>query len=173
MNGRLAALVLAAALAPSFATAQLQPKSNAPVAFDSGSGGLDPTTCTFAFDGDVQLTQERSRLGARTIRGVQARQGGSCGQIERIEAVGEVFYVTPEAKVRGARAEYVRASDTITVSGEVVVDQGGNVAAAGRLVMKVSTGEMTMDSPGAGGPAGRVRGVFIPTPVEKAAPAAP
>lgn len=178
MIGRLvrrSALIAAsmALLAPCAALAQLQPGSRAPVLMDAGGLGRDPTTCTDTLQ-DVQLTQDRSRLGARTIRRVEGRRGGSCnGQIERIEAEGDVFYVTPELKVRGARAVYVQASDTLTVTGDVVVDQGGNVASAQRLVIKVSTGAMTMDSPGEGSARGRVRGVLIPTPAENAAPAAP
>ena len=59
--------------------------------------------------------------------------------------------------VRGDKAVYTRADDTLVVTGDVVLTQGQNVLKGSRLVVYVGAGRATMDQ----GP-GRVRGVFYP-----------
>jgi lipopolysaccharide export system protein LptA len=96
-----------------------------------------------------------------------ASTGGVAGQdwgaIERMEAEGPVYYVTPTQSARGDHGTYIAASDTITLTGNVVVSQEKNVLQGEKLVIETKTGRSTMVSTAQGRNAnGRVRGVFYP-----------
>jgi lipopolysaccharide export system protein LptA len=87
-----------------------------------------------------------------------AGPGSSWGDIDHLEAVGDVYFVTPQQVARGDRAVYTVNADTIVLTGNVVVAQGENVVRGNRLTIQVSTGQSTMD--GSSDQGGRVRGVF-------------
>lgn len=163
MMKRLATITLIAGvtLAASAGMAQIAPSSNAPVDVTADELEVRQGECLAVWRGRAEALQERSRLRANTINiyNRKAVSGSSCGALDRLEAIGDVFYVTPQQKVRGDRAVYAAASNTITVTGDVVIDQDGNVIRARRLVINVDSGQATMD--GQGG-SGRVRGVFTP-----------
>ena len=87
--------------------------------------------------------------------------GQSCGQLDRMEATGTVYYVTPQQRVRGDSALYEASSNTIVISGDVIAIQGQNVLRGSRLVINVATNDAQMQS-GGKGKAGRVRTVIYP-----------
>lgn len=102
--------------------------------------------------------------------------GQNWGAIERMEADGPVYYVTPTQQARGDHGTYMAASDTITLTGNVVVSQDKNVLQGEKLVIETKTGRSTMVSTAQGRNAsGRVRGVFYPNSNKPAAgqPATP
>jgi lipopolysaccharide export system protein LptA len=103
--------------------------------------------------------------------------GQNWGAIERMEAEGPVYYVTPTQQARGDHGVYVAANDTITLTGNVVVAQDKNVLQGEKLVIETKTGRSTMVSSAQGRNAsGRVRGVFYPNsnkPAANGQPAAP
>ena len=110
--------------------------------------------------------------GADVIRAFHARRQGPSapndapgsnlrGDIERMVATGNVYFVTPTQVVRGDEATYTRSTDTIVVTGDVILTQGENVLTGSRLTVQVASGRATMDgAPTAAGQ--RVRGVFYP-----------
>lgn len=118
--------------------------------------------------GRAEATQGENRLRADVIRAYSAgRRGGGeggtnmGGDIERMVATGNVYFVTPTQVIRGDDATYTAASDTIVVTGDVILTQGENVLTGSRLTVEVSSGRAVMD--GANTDAGRrVRGVFYP-----------
>lgn len=119
------------------------------------------------WSGRAEATQGENRLRADVIRAFNApRRGGGegtqmGGEIERMVASGNVYFVTPTQVIRGDEAVYTAASDTIVVTGDVILSQGENVLTGSRLTVQVSSGRATMD--GAPSDAGRrVRGVFYP-----------
>lgn len=73
--------------------------------------------------------------------------------IERIEAEGPVTVSTPEQTARGADATYDVTTETVTLTGDVVLTQGENVLQGQRLEVNLRTGQAKLGS-------GRVRGVF-------------
>ena len=85
----------------------------------------------------------------------------SGGGVTKVEAVGDVFFVTPTQTMRGDRANYDLNTDEVIVSGEVILAQGENVVRGGRLVYNVrtETGRMAGAPTAAGN---RVQGVFYP-----------
>jgi lipopolysaccharide export system protein LptA len=88
--------------------------------------------------------------------------GADPGQVERIEAEGPVYYVTPTQSAKGDHATYISADDTITMTGNVVLVQGKNVATGDKLVIQQKTGHSTLSTlPGKASPQ-RVRAVLYP-----------
>ena len=121
------------------------------------------------YQGRVEVLQGQDRMRADLLN-VYFRKGestapapanagpqSSWGQIDHLEAIGNVYLVTPTQIVRGDRAVYTQASDTIVVTGNVILTQGENVMHGERLVVQVGAKRSTMESG-----AGRVRSVFYP-----------
>ena len=139
--------------------------------------------------GDVEALQGRNRMRAETINiyftGVPTSTGGASGaapgrnwgKVQKIEAEGKVFYISPTQTARGDHGLYEAASDTITITGDVIVAQGPSVVHGEKLTIDVKTGRALMVSNARGrGAPGRVRGVFYPnnaTPTDAPAPPAP
>ncbi|MBX9575869.1 MAG: LPS ABC transporter substrate-binding protein LptA [Caulobacteraceae bacterium] len=154
----LGALAAAVALTlPAAGEAQVAPNSaDAPIAF--GGDDLELTATGYSLIGRAEITQGGNRLRADRIN----MTTGSGGQdVTRVEAIGNVFFVTPTQTARGDRAVYDLNTDELVVTGEVILAQGENVLRGGRLVYNVrtETGRMA-GAPTAGGD--RVQGVFYP-----------
>jgi lipopolysaccharide export system protein LptA len=119
--------------------------------------------------GDVDIVQNDARLRAdritlffsRSTGGSSAEgngQGLGSGDIERMIAEGEVYYVRPAQSARGNRAVYEVAQDAVTFTGNVVVASDENVIRGETLVLQIGTRRTTI-RPQTGE---RVRGVFVP-----------
>ena len=129
--------------------------SNQPIGFGADDGEMTNTNLTLR--GRAEITQGETRLRANAIQG-----DVSDGELTRIEASGEVYYVTPNETIRGDRAVYTVANSTVVVTGDVILTQGQNVLTGASLSYNVDTGQARIQ----GGPAangGRVRGVFYPS----------
>ena len=175
---------LAAALAvvvggPGVAMAQVDTHSSSPIDITADQADVSNAKCVAIWKGSAEAVQDKTRLRADTLtvysRRKAAGAGGqpACGGVERVEADGHVYYVTPDQSARGDHAVYAQAKDEIVITGDVVVVQGQDVARGDRLVINLSTHEATMDADvtGAGRP-GRVRAVVYPdkaTPSDSAA----
>jgi lipopolysaccharide export system protein LptA len=162
------------------AMAQLSPQSNGPVDISADQLDVQNQKCMAIYTGDAEALQDTSRLRANTINiyykplpSHAAAEGGkdsaggpgsqSCGGLDRMEADGQVYYVTPNQIVKGDHGVYTKDDKTIIVTGDVVIAQGKNVTAGTRLVINTDTGIATMVSDVKGrGKAGRVRTVVYP-----------
>ena len=120
----------------------------------------------FALDGEAEILQGDNRLRANRIEAFT----NADSDLSRVEASGEVFFVTPTQTLRGDRAVYNLQSAEVVLTGNVIVTQGRNVMTGSRLVYNVRTESARME--GAPTPAGnRVQGVFYPngtTPPDQA-----
>lgn len=162
----------AAALIAGPAAAQLAHNSDAPVDLTADELEVVNSQCLSVWRGSAEALQDTSRLRADVLKTYfqvagTTRTGTAsstnCGALSRIEAEGNVFYVTPEQRVRGRNAVYDAASETITITGDVVAAQGQNVLRGERLVINVQTGQAQMQTNVKGrNKPGRVRGVFYP-----------
>ena len=103
--------------------------------------------------GRAEVTQGEARMRADRISGID-----QSGSIDRIEATGNVYFVTPEQTIRGDRAVYTPGNDTIVLTGDVILTQGENVITGASLTYNTRTESARMD----GGSNGRVQGVFYP-----------
>jgi lipopolysaccharide export system protein LptA len=89
--------------------------------------------------------------------------GGDWGKIDHMVADGHVYYVSPQQNARSDHAVYELGPDTITMTGDVIVEQGQSVVHGEKLVIDVHTGHATMVAARDDkAPSGRVRGVFYP-----------
>jgi lipopolysaccharide export system protein LptA len=170
-----AVVLLAAWSAPRAAFAQVAPGSDSPIGFSADTViGQQQPQCVLDLSGAADVLQDTSRLRADVVKiyykleaagpAASAPKGGQkCSNVlDRMEADGSVYYVTPNQVVKGDHAVYTADDTTIVVTGtQVVATQGKNVVAGARLVVNTDTGEATMVTGIAGrGREGRVRGVF-------------
>jgi len=66
----------------------------------------------------------------------------SAGDFDRVVARGNFYYLTPEQEVRGDRGIYEGATETFTVTGDVILLQGeDNVVTGDKLIYNLSTNE--------------------------------
>jgi lipopolysaccharide export system protein LptA len=178
----LSAMALIAAGAAGAVQAQQAGKAGAGGLFRLGQGpmGLSadhtsytPQTCTSTWIGKVEATQDQTRMRADQLVTYSHHEGASkdcVGQFDRIEATGNVFYVTPDIKARGDKAIYLVSNDTVTITGRVVVTSDQGVSETNKLVLNVVTNEATM---GDTTPGQRVKAVVYPKDNPKKAPDAP
>ena len=173
MTNRVSMAALAAALAvlgTHDASAQIASNSKAPVDVTADNLETSNSTCQATWRGNAEALQESSRLRADVLRifnkPTAGKIGGSssgCGDLQRMEAEGSVYYVTPDRKVRANRAVYEADSTTITMTGDVVAVQGQNVMRGDRMVFNTQTGEGQVQGSAKGpGAKDRPRGVFYP-----------
>ena len=162
---RLWAIAAAAGLlAAGAANAQLARNSSAPIDITADEAEVINSQCLAIWRGAAEALQDRTRLRADVIRVHSAKKGDGCGSTERLEAEGNVYYVTVDQAVRADNAVYASNAETITLTGNVVIVQGKNVARGERLVVNVDTGQAQMTSAARGrGNPNRVRGVFYPS----------
>ena len=160
------------------AAAQIATNSRAPV--DVTADELEVVNnCEAVWRGSAEALQETSRLRADVLKiirkstpGKAGSQAQACGDMDRMEAQGSVYYVTPDQKVRANSAVYEAGSTTITMSGDVIAIQGQNVLRGDRMVFNTQTGAGQMQGGGKGhGAKNRPRGVFYPSQPASAPPA--
>lgn len=168
LSTSLLATAILAIAAPAYA--QLSSKSDAPIDVTADEYEIIQSACRTTWTGDAEAVQADSRLRARVLRTFMAQttKPGSadkqCGDLNRLEAEGQVYYVTPQQRVRGDNAVYDAATETITVTGDVVVVQDQNVTRASRIVYNVKTGEAKVTGASRGkNAAGRPRAVLYPS----------
>lgn len=171
-----AALGLAAALALAATSAHAQAKfdSSAPIDITADQLEVMNNQCLLIWSGAAEALQGQARLRADVLKVFSKKLASKpaaadtpaktdCGDAERLEAHGDVYYVTGERRVRGDDAIYLVPDETITITGDVVATQGQNVLRGRRLVVNTRTGEARMQTPVKGrNKPGRVRGVFYP-----------
>lgn len=167
---KLAALTaFAIALDAGPAAAQLSQSSDAPVDITADALEVVNNQCLSIWSGSAEALQDRTRLRADVIKTFSKQQAarpggasGACGALDRMEAIGNVYYVTPQQRVRGDNANYDVTAERIVITGDVVAVSGPNVIRGDRLVVNVATGDAQMQS-GAKGPGkARPRAVIYP-----------
>lgn len=159
-------------------------KSNGPIDITADQLETISAENKATFSGNVEAKQDDSRLRTPVldifyVKGegapapnAAAPAGTGSQKIERMEAQGPVYYITPTQTARGDHGTYIAATDTITLTGNVVVAQDKNVLQGEKLVIETKTGRSTMVSTNQGRNAsGRVRGVFYPNSSAPASPA--
>ena len=159
-----ASAFLAAVLAVPAAHAQLS-EGGGPVSYSADNLEYIDGDRRLLLTGDVDIVQNDARLRADRITlffsgssGGGSGQGLASGDIQRMIAEGEVYYVRPAQSARGNRAVYEVAQDAVTFTGNVVVASDENVIRGETLVLQIGSRRTTI-RPNAGQ---RVQGVFVP-----------
>jgi lipopolysaccharide export system protein LptA len=146
------------------------------------------------FSGDVRVTQGDTNLRCKTLKvfyeqddikadnakSLKAATPGPGGQqrIKRLEARGGVVVTQKDQTATGETGVFDMKSNTVTLTGTVVMTQGQNVLRGDRLVVNLTSGVSRVESGKNGHD--RVQGLFLPSngPVDlksgaKGGPAAP
>ena len=162
-----------AALAAAPAAAQFSP-GGGPIDITADQLELVDAQHLAVWSGAVEALQGRNRMRADVLNiyfagtpsassaaGSTGAPGRNWGKVQRMEAEGNVFYISPAQTARGDHALYEAGGNTLTITGDVIVSQGQSVVHGDRLTIDTKTGRATMGASGHGA-SGRVRGVFYP-----------
>ncbi|MCC5997033.1 MAG: hypothetical protein JJU18_11780 [Oceanicaulis sp.] len=156
------AALLAAALPLAPALAQTQ---SAPLDISADNSEMLDQEGRLIYWGDVNIIRGDERLRAERVEALfQRRPGGGMGDLQRIIATGEVFYIRPGEVARGDNGIYDLEAGTITLTGSVVLTQGCNVSTGDRLEADLDSGMARLSS----GQGGRVRSIFFSGPEGRA-----
>jgi len=135
--------VLASALMSTAAHAQFASDSKAPI--NGSADNVDYQRDVTVLSGQVDVRQADVRILSDVMK-IYANSGAggveAFENLDRIEAIGNFYYITPEQEVRGKRGVYERTSDTFTVTGDVILLQGeDNVVTGDKLIYNLTTNE--------------------------------
>ena len=150
-----------AGLLPAGGTADAQ----APIEIVSDRMIANTTEKWADFLGAVVATQGKFSMAADALRIhyegdlMNAPKGGSAqDSIRKLEATGRVHIVTEQYTADAERAEYLPATDVLTLSGDPSrVVSGKNTLTGSKIVLKRSEGKALVE----GGTAERVKAVFF------------
>lgn len=178
-TGYLIGALSAAGLAATGALAAQAVTSNAPVDITANEAEVQQENKLTIWRGEVEALQGANRLRTPELTvyyngasGGAAPAGAGMGGIQKMEAKGPVYFVTPTQSAKGDHGTYIASDDTLTLTGNVILMQDKNVVRGERLVIQQKTGQSTLYASSQGrGTSGRVRGVFYPQN-QAAAPAA-
>lgn len=166
-SGGLAAMLLA-----SPAIAQIG-RGDAPVEVRSSNFEYLQNEGRGVYTGSVVATQSDSRITTDKLTVICTKSkpaAGSkgeatCEAMEQLIAEGNVFYTAPDVKIRGDRAEYDYPSDTITITGDVILSRGTEGVVRGtKVVYKVGEGRSVITAG-----TNRVTSIFTPAKKDPAA----
>ncbi len=93
------------------------------------------------YTGNVVATQGDSKVTTDKLTFVCSKTtpagGGEaqCDEIEVLIAEGKVFYIAPDVRIRGDRAQYDFPTDTITITGDVILSRGEDGVVRGTNVV--------------------------------------
>ncbi len=163
---RLCALAWAVAMIAAPASAQLS-GGGGPVQVNADYSEVRERQQEVRVTGNVDIVQGEARLRADSVTlhytGDDSADrssgiGGGFGDITSMTAEGEVFYVTPDLKARGDKGVYTADTETITMTGDVILARGEDIARGCELFLDIAAGRSTLK-----GCNGRVQMVIIPS----------
>lgn len=151
MTRRLTMIMAVAAFAAPMAAAQISGEGG-PIRVNADTSEVMERQRQVVLIDNVDIMQGTARLRANRVtlnygpgQGEQSSAMGGFGDIQSMVAEGEVFYVTPDLKATGDVGTYDAQADTITLTGDVVLVRGEDVATGRRLVMRLEEGRTTLD----------------------------
>ena len=151
-----------------------------PVKIDAGSLEVRDKNKIATFSGNVQVVQGDTTLRCKTLlvfydqeenstgNTMKAATPGPAGQgkIRRLEAKGNVIVTSKEQTATGDTGIFDMAENTVTLNGNVVVNQGASGMLRGeKLTVNLTTGISHVES--GKGSGGRVQGMFLPSSVQE------
>lgn len=162
------ALIALAAAAPA---AKPAPKSSAlkghdthaPIDIDSDRVDVHDRDNQAIFSGKVHAVQGDMTLDSATLKVFYEKKENSDPEIQRIDAQGDVKMTSPSETAKGNYGVYDVAQRTITLIGNVTLNQGDNVLHGQRLAIDLDSGRSTLDASSSSTPGkpGRVTGRFV------------
>ena len=180
----LGALAAALTAVPAQHVLAQAPARPAPM-FGAGSGPIDISADEFelfntenraVYRGSVEAIQGMDRLrtpqltvyfaktnpapGAPAPATAPGGLGAGFGSVQRLEAEGPVYFVTPTQNARGDHASFDAAAKQVVMTGNVVLVQDKNVMQGDKLTVDTQTNHSVLVSNTQSRAQKRVRGVF-------------
>jgi lipopolysaccharide export system protein LptA len=128
------------------------------VRVQQGDTSMKCNTLLVFYDRNAGKSQKPEKP-AKTMRAADPGPGGE-QKIRRLEARGSVVVKSKDQTATGQMGIFDMPTNTVTLTGNVVMTQGKNVLRGDRLVVNLSSGVSRIES-GKNG-RGRVEGLFIP-----------
>lgn len=153
------------------AAAQFEEDSNEPIEITADTLEWMENDRIAIARGDADAVQGRYRLYADELTAYLSEPGSDpdaagesdrAGEIRRIDADGNVRFVTPEEVITGAAGTYDVERRLVHLEGGVVMTQGENVVRGDRLDMNLDTGVSTVSAVESSDSGGRVSALFVP-----------
>lgn len=144
-----------------------------PIDVESNEMEVDDRTSVALFKGDVNVAQGGMTMRSRELHVDYAADGAQAAaqpgtQIRKIMARGKVLINTPQDQTATSDwALFDVKSQTVTIGGNVVLSQTGNVVKGDRLVIDMKTGLSRFENEGDLATRQRVRGLFKPKTSEQ------
>lgn len=126
--------------------------TSAPVEVAADNLSVNQADGSATFTGNVMISQGAMRLKAGQVTVVYAAGGQQ--RIRSLRAEGGVTLVNGEQAAEAQSANYDVEGGTVTLSGDVVLNQGQNVLSGNELVVNLADGTASVQ--------GRVRSVLQP-----------
>lgn len=122
---------------------------SAPVEVTADSLIVDQDSRSAVFTGNVVIGQGELRIAAGEVRVIYDEATGDIGQLL---ASGGVTFVTATEAAEAQNADYNLTTGFLTLTGEVLLTQGGSALSADSMTVNLADGTARME--------GRVRTVF-------------
>jgi lipopolysaccharide export system protein LptA len=169
-----ATLAAALVLFSGVAHAQLGGRGDAPIFVESDTLEGFQRDGRAVYQGNVRATQGDSQLTTDKLTAVcsqtvasSAAAAGACEEIRSLIAENNVLFTAPKLQIKGDRAEYDYPTDTITITGDVIMTRDKDAVIRGKkVVYQVSAGLASISSSG-----DRVQAIL--TPQQSSRPAQP
>jgi lipopolysaccharide export system protein LptA len=124
-----------------------------------GDTGLRCSSLVVFYEGGPVADATGSSRASQTLNAADPGPGGS-QRIKRLEARGGVVVTQKQQTASGDLGIFDMKTNTVTLTGNVVMTQGKNVLRGERLVVDLTSGVSRVESGSGGG--GRVQGLFQP-----------
>jgi lipopolysaccharide export system protein LptA len=171
-----ATLAAALLLFSGVAHAQLGGRGDAPIFVESDTLQGFQADGRAVYEGNVRATQGDSQLTTDKLTAVcsqtaasSAAAAGACEEIRSLIAENNVLFTAPKLQIKGDRAEYDYPTDTITITGDVIMTRDKEAVIRGKkVVYQVSAGLASISSSG-----DRVQAILTPQQSDRSAQPAP
>lgn len=153
----------------------LQVSGDQPISIEADQLDVDDTQAIATFTGNVAVSQgdtllKTSKLvvhyvnqpeGGGEGEGESASVPGASGNIDRLEATGQVYIRSQDQIATADAASFDMDTQVVVLTGDVVLSQGENVATGCRMTIQMETGQARLEAC-EGANDGRVRMMLTP-----------
>lgn len=124
---------------------------------------IDQPAQTITAFQNVIVTQKNQKITAdKMILYYRQDVPAGANKVQKIVAIGNVVATNATQKITGEQGVYNPDTSLITVTGNVALTQGKNVAHGNQVSLNLLTGVNSLTSPTKEGKKGRVKGTLIP-----------
>jgi len=150
----LLALTADAALAQTRSTG-IKLDGNSPIQIESDKLEVREVDSMATFTGNVTVVQGETTMkaGIMKVFYVQSGEGSAAtgtADIDRLEVSNKVYIKSKEQVATGDAGTFNAKSEVLTLTGNVVLTEGGNVATGCKLTVHTQSGEAQLDGCGKG-----------------------